>query len=85
MKKYHDVSGVSFVGGYLVLTVDGEERKFKLKEVSAVLENASDLERCTFEISPSGYGIHWPLLDEDISINALIGITHSPQWERKIA
>lgn len=25
-----------------------------------------------FEISPSGYGIHWPELDEDISIRSFI-------------
>jgi len=27
-----------------------------------------------FEISPSGYGIHWPDVDEDISIKAFLGI-----------
>lgn len=26
-----------------------------------------------FEISPSGYGVHWPDLDEDISIKSFIG------------
>jgi hypothetical protein len=25
-----------------------------------------------YEISPSGYGIHWPDIDEDISIKAFI-------------
>jgi hypothetical protein len=25
-----------------------------------------------FEISPSGYGIHWPDLDEDLSIDGMI-------------
>ena len=25
-----------------------------------------------FEISPAGYGIHWPLIDEDISIKAFM-------------
>ena len=25
-----------------------------------------------FTISPSGYGIHWPLLDEDISIKSFL-------------
>jgi len=25
-----------------------------------------------FEISPSGYGIHWPELDEDISIRSFL-------------
>ena len=25
-----------------------------------------------FEISPSGYGIHWPDLDEDISVRSFV-------------
>ena len=50
-----------------------------------MLEKASDEERNNFEISPSGYGIHWPLLDEDISIDGLLGIVHAPQWKKKIA
>lgn len=25
-----------------------------------------------YEISPSGYGIHWPKLDEDVSIKAFL-------------
>ena len=27
-----------------------------------------------FEISPSGYGIHWPDVDEDISVRAFLGV-----------
>jgi hypothetical protein len=36
------------------------------------LARASVEERKNFEISPSGYGIHWPGLDEDVSIKAFI-------------
>lgn len=34
------------------------------------LVNASDEDLNYFEISPSGYGIHWEKLDEDISVKA---------------
>ena len=34
-------------------------------------------EKNQFEIAPSGYGIHWPLIDEDLSIDGLPGIVHS--------
>ena len=34
------------------------------------LRNASISQLNNFEISPSGYGIHWPDLDEDISVKA---------------
>ena len=27
-----------------------------------------------FEISPSGYGVHWPDVDEDISVKAFLGL-----------
>jgi len=37
------------------------------------------------EISPSGYGIYWPLIDEDLSIDGLLGIVHAPQWRKKTA
>lgn len=37
------------------------------------LSHASKDQLLNFQISPSGYGIHWPDLDEDISINAFIG------------
>ena len=85
MKKFHDISDLKFEDGFLVITIDGEAKRFQLKEVSSALEKASEEERSNFEISPSGYGIHWPLLDEDISIDGLLGIVHAPQWKRQIA
>ena len=85
MKNYHHISNIRFEGDFLLLSIGGEERKFRLKEISSTLEKASEKERNTFEISPSGYGIHWPLLDEDISIDGLLGIVHTPKWKKKIA
>jgi hypothetical protein len=36
------------------------------------LRGASQDKLNHFEISPSGYGIHWPDLDEDISIKSFL-------------
>ncbi len=36
------------------------------------LSKASLQELKNFEISPTGYGVHWPDLDEDISIKSFI-------------
>lgn len=36
------------------------------------LRNASQDQLNNFEISPSGYGIHWPDMDEDISIKSFL-------------
>jgi hypothetical protein len=83
MKKHHRVENVRFEGENLVLTVDGKEMSFSLYEVSPTFAKATDKERNAFEVSPSGYGIHWPLLDEDISIDGLLGITHAPPRKEK--
>jgi hypothetical protein len=85
MKKYHDISDFKFENGFLVITIDGDRKRYQLNKISPVLEKASKEERNNFEFSPSGYGIHWPLLDEDISIDGLLGIVHTPQWKKKIA
>ena len=85
MKEYHDIRDLRFEDGSLIITIDGEPKEFQLEEVSPALDKASEEARKNFEISPSGYGIHWPLLDEDISIDGLLGIAHAPQWKKKTA
>jgi hypothetical protein len=59
--------------------VDGKEYSFALKDISQRLAKASPSQRATYEISPSGYGIHWPIIDEDLSIDGLLGINHQPR------
>jgi hypothetical protein len=85
MKTYHAIKGLRFSGDYMILNIDGDEKKFRIKEVSPSLEKASQNERNAFEISPSGYGVHWPLIDEDISIDGLLGIVHTRERKRKTA
>lgn len=36
------------------------------------LQEASPEERQNYEISPSGYGVHWPDIDEDLSARGLM-------------
>lgn len=85
MKKYHEVEIVALDGDSLLLKVDGQEHRFALTDVSSRLLAASPAERARFEVSPSGYGIHWPLIDEDLSIDGLLGVTHSPSFSKKKA
>ena len=42
------------------------------KKCSKRLASATERERLNAELSPGGYGIHWPLIDEDLSINGLL-------------
>ena len=85
MEKSHEIKNMKFEGDVLVITINGEIKRFELKVISSALEKASAAERSCFEISPSGYGIHWPLIDEDISIDGLLGIVHAPEWGMKTA
>ncbi len=85
MKNYHSISDLKLESNFLVITIDGEQKRLDLKKVSPIIEKASEQERSIFEIAPSGYGIHWPLLDEDISIDGLLGIVHAPPLKKKIA
>jgi hypothetical protein len=85
MKAYHRIKNLHFSGEYMILTIDGEEKKFRTKEISSALERASQSEKNAYEISPSGYGIHWHLIDEDISVDGLLGIAHTREPKRKTA
>ena len=75
MRGHHDVSDLHFDGDEMVLTIDGHVRRFKIRDVSSILLNATSREKNTYEVSPSGYGVHWPLIDEDLSIDGLLGVT----------
>jgi hypothetical protein len=83
MNIYHRIDEVKIESGVLLVRVDGQLIRKALSEISPVLTKASEREISYYEISPSGYGIYWPLIDEDISIDGLMGITHSPaQWKK---
>jgi hypothetical protein len=56
----------------LVIKYKGKPYAFTWKSISKTLGAASPKQRNSFTISASGYGIHWPELDEDISISALL-------------
>lgn len=74
--KYHDISVVKVTATELQLSIGGEMKFFSLPDVSRLVAEASDAERQLVEVSPSGYGLHWPLLDEDISIDGLLGVRY---------
>lgn len=66
------ISDLRFDRNQLILSVDEKEIKIDLAKISIKLLNASDVERTMYKVSPSGYGIHWPIIDEDISVNELL-------------
>ena len=78
MKEFHEVDNVIVTDENLSLRIDGANYSFPLEKISPRLLAASPIDRARFEISPSGYGLHWPTIDEDLSIDGLLGICHKP-------
>jgi hypothetical protein len=68
----HQIDAVQFIDNDLLLKIDGKAYRFALKNISAKLLAANEWQRNLYTISPSGYGIHWSLIDEDLSIDGLL-------------
>ncbi len=85
LDRYHYIENIHFENNTLIITIDGKGYQFELKTYSRKLYNATPEQRERFDISPSGYGIHWPLIDEDLSIDGLLGITHSKPKSEKVS
>jgi len=76
MDKAHKIENLSFSGSIMLLRVDGKDYQIDIAPQSQRLAAATQEQRENLVVSPSGYGIHWPDLDEDLSIDGLIGIRH---------
>jgi hypothetical protein len=65
---------VEFVDASIrVILDDGREISAPLAWFPRV-RDASDAQRTNWRLIGRGKGIHWPDLDEDVSVNALLGL-----------
>ncbi len=78
MANYYTIENAKITGTILQIQIDGKEHTFDLIKHSNLLKFAAQEQRQNFNISPSGYGIHWPDIDEYLSINGLLGIIQKP-------
>lgn len=70
----HQIQNIEFKKNMLLIDVDGRHYQFVLHEISSKLANATEVKRNFYKVSASGYGIHWPLIDEDLLLEALINL-----------
>ncbi|NDC31829.1 MAG: DUF2442 domain-containing protein [Bacteroidetes bacterium] len=70
----HTIQDITFDQNSIQLSIDGKLFKISLDKISSKLQSANELQRSLYKISPSGYGIHWPLIDEDLSVDSLMKI-----------
>jgi hypothetical protein len=66
------VDEITFDKNFMYLHANGKPFKIEIASVSSKLEAADVIQRNFYKISPSGYGIHWPLIDEDLSVDLLL-------------
>jgi hypothetical protein len=72
MIETHTIQNITFEAETLTISIDGKQIKVLLDEIFPKLKAANNMERNIYNISPSGYGIHWPLIDEDLSVEAIL-------------
>lgn len=85
MEKAYNSLELRFEKDWMILKVDNQTFQLKLNDISEKLSKATELELNDFKISPSGYGIHWRLLDEDLSVNGLLKIALQKSPENKLS
>jgi len=81
MKKIHQVKEVNFDGDNLCLSINGKVYRFPLISISQKLLKATETERNLYQISPAGYGIHWLMIDEVLSIDCLLKLAQTNNHE----
>ena len=79
MNKHHTIQSLDFDKQWMIVTVDGQTFRLPIAETSQRLANASETERKIYQVSPSGYGIHWPTLDENLSIDGLLRLAQTAE------
>ena len=72
MNKFHNITINQTTQEYLYLTVDERAYRVAWINCSKRLSAGTPEERSFIDIAPSGYGLHWPLLDEDLAIEPLL-------------
>ena len=72
VKTDERVAGVSFDEDRLVVDLmDGRTIAVPLSWYPRLLD-ATPEQRAQWEVAGAGYGIHWPVIDEDLSVEGLL-------------
>lgn len=82
MDKAHDIQNIEITDTIMHIEVDGKNYEINIAEQSERLAKATQEQREKFVVSSAGYGIHWPEIDEDLSVDGLIGVKHLPPTKR---
>jgi hypothetical protein len=65
-------TGIRTTPQALIIILSAGEASIPWEQCSQRLAKATSEQRQVAELSPSGYGIHWPLIDEDLTVDRLV-------------
>ena len=86
MKPYHQVTGLHFAGNMMILTIDGQEKRFQVSDISPTLQQASEQERSLLKYLRQAMAFIGHYSTRDLSvIDGLLGVVHEPQKTTKRA
>lgn len=75
IKNYnYNIENVNFYEDFFYIKINGKDYSFDISSISERLTKATIQEKNFYNISPAGYGIHWPAIDEDLSIEGLLSL-----------
>ncbi len=57
---------------HLSITTHRGKTEIRWEKISEKLSQATSVERMRCSLSPSGYSIRWPLLEEDLGVGELL-------------
>lgn len=57
---------------HLIITTHRGKTEIRWELASEKLAQATTVERMRCSLSPSGYSVRWPLLDEDLGVGELV-------------
>jgi hypothetical protein len=77
----HYVQSVDADITYLYLTIEDKSYRIRWEDCSPGLAKANLSQRQRMDIAPSGYGIHWPEIDEDLAITPLLRYAEKLEME----
>ncbi len=72
ISSHQEINLIQIKGEHLILQSGEKVYSWRLADISKKLSQATESERNNFQLSPSGYGIHWPQIDEDLSLHGLL-------------
>lgn len=70
----HKIAEIRFENNEMIIRMDSMLHRIPLDKISEKLLKASEAERNDYSISPSGYGIHWHRIDEDLAVAAMLKV-----------